>query len=296
MSTPETEGSAGTSVDRQPARSGNTFVGDVWVNFKRWNLKAVRNPFVLVVSLVQPIIFLVLFTEVFGNVAGSAVDRGIPGINYETFLVPAIAIQVALAAAVTSGIGLVNDIENGMFEKVLVTPMNRTAVFVGKTAAEVFRISLQITIILGLGVLLGAEIVTGFVGAVGIVAVGILFSLWFVALSNSLALLTRDQESTIIGANLLQFPLLFLSSAFLPLEALPNWIQTFARYNPVTYGVDTARSLMLDRDVMTVIDVTWFDGTLDAVVPGVAVLAGLALAFGAVAVYLLSRASSSDVV
>ena len=82
-----------------------------------------------------------------------------------------------------------------------------------------------------------------------------LFSLWFVAFSNSLAVLTRDQESTIIGDNLLQFPLLFLSSAFLPLEVLPDWIQTFARVNPVTYGVDAARSLMLDRDVMTVIEI-----------------------------------------
>ena len=284
-----------TAASQRVERSGNTFFGDVWVNFKRWNLKAVRNPFVLVVSLVQPIIFLVLFTEVFGTVAGSAVNRGIPGINYETYLVPAIAIQVALAAAITSGVGLVNDIENGMFEKVLVTPMNRTAVFVGKTAAEVFRIAVQIAIILGLGLLLGAEIVTGFVGAVGIVAVGVLFSLWFVAFSNSLAILTRDQESTIIGANLLQFPLLFLSSAFLPLSALPGWIQTFARLNPVTYGVDAARSLMLDRDVMTVIELSWFGGTLDGVVPGVAVLLGLDLALGAVAVYLLSRASSSDV-
>ena len=277
------------------ARSGNTFVGDVWVNFKRWNLKAVRNPFVLVVSLVQPIIFLMLFTEVFGTVAGSAVNRGGSAISYETYLVPAIAIQVALAAAITSGVGLVNDIENGMFEKVLVTPMNRTAIFVGKTAAEVFRIAVQIAIILGLGVLLGAEIATGLVGVVGIIAVGIVFSLWFVAFSNTLAILTRDQESTIIGANLLQFPLLFLSSAFLPLEALPGWIQTFARFNPVTYGVDAARSLMIDQDVMTVIDITRFDSALDGVVPGVAVLVGLDLLFGALAVYLLSRASSSDV-
>ena len=295
MSTPGADEETTAAAARQDARSGNTFVGDVWVNFKRWNLKAVRNPFVLVVSLVQPIIFLVLFTEVFGNVAGSAVNRGLPGITYETYLVPAIAIQVALAAAITSGVGLVNDIENGMFEKVLVTPMNRTAVFVGKTAAEVFRIAVQIAIILGLGVLLGAEIATGVVGVVGIIAVGILFSLWFVAFSNALAILTRDQESTIIGANLLQFPLLFLSSAFLPLEALPDWIQTFARFNPVTYGVDAARSLMIDRDVMTVIDVTWFDGTLDGVVPGVGVLIGLDLLLGAIAVYLLSRASSSDV-
>jgi ABC-2 type transport system permease protein len=295
MSTSDADGTTDTAADRDVARSGNTFFGDIWVNAKRWNLKAVRNPFVLVVSLVQPIIFLFLFTEVFGNVAGAAVNRGIPGISYETFLVPAIAIQVALAAAITSGVGLVNDIENGMFEKVLVSPMNRTAVFVGKTAAEVFRIAVQVAIILGLGVLLGAEIATGFVGALGIIVVGILFSLWFVALSNTLAILTRDQESTIIGANLLQFPLLFLSSAFLPLDALPDWIQTFARFNPVTYGVDAARSLMLDRDVMTVIDVAWFEGVLNGVVPGVSVLVGLDLVLGAVAVYLLSRASSSDV-
>jgi len=284
-----------TEVDGDVARTSNTFAGDAWVNFRRWNLKAVRNPFVLVVSLVQPIIFLLLFTEVFGNVAGDAVNRGLPGVSYTTYLVPAIAIQVSLAAAVTSGVGLVNDIENGMFEKVLVSPMNRTAVFVGKTAAEVFRIAVQVAIILGLGVVLGAEIATGLVGAAGIVAIGILFSLWFVALSNALAVLTRDQESTIIGANLLQFPLLFLSSAFLPLAALPEWIQTVAMVNPVTYGVDAARALMLDRDVMTVIEVTAFDGALNSVLPGVAVLLALALGLGAVTVTLLTRATSSDV-
>jgi ABC-2 type transport system permease protein len=295
MSTPGADRDGAAAAARPGGRSGNSFAGDAWVNFKRWNLKAVRNPFVLVVSLVQPVIFLVLFTEVFGAVAGGAVSRGLPGVGYETYLVPAIAVQVALAAAITSGVGLVNDIENGMFEKVLVTPMNRTAVFVGKTAAEVFRIAVQIAIILGLGVVLGAEIATGLAGAVGIVAVGVLFSLWFVAFSNALAVLTRDQESTIIGANLLQFPLLFLSSAFLPLSALPGWIRAFARVNPVTYGVDAARSLMVDRDVMTVVEVAWFGGTLDGVVPGVGVLVGLDLVFGAVAVYLLARASSSEV-
>mgnify|MGYP000486504907 CR=1 FL=1 len=297
MSTPTGDEPGGDQQgsDHTVDRTKNTFAGDAWVNFKRWNLKAVRNPFVLVVSLAQPIIFLVLFTEVFGNVAGQAVGEGLPGISYETYLVPAITIQVALAAAVTSGIGLVNDIENGMFEKVLVSPMNRTAIFVGKTAAEVFRIAVQVSIILGLGVLLGADVKSGLVGAAGIVAVGVLFSLWFVALSNSVAIITRDQESTIIAANLLQFPLLFLSSAFLPLSTLPGWIQTFARLNPVTYGVDAARSLMLDQDVMTVIELSYFGGTLDGVVPGIAVLAVLDLALGGVAVFLLARASSSDV-
>ncbi|MCU4926406.1 ABC transporter permease [Halobacteria archaeon AArc-dxtr1] len=283
------------TAESDVARTANTFAGDAWVNFKRWNLKAVRNPFVLLVSLAQPVIFLVLFTEVFGNVAGGAVSQDLPGVDYTTFLVPAIAIQVALASAVTSGIGLVNDIENGMFEKVLVSPMDRTAVFVGKTAAEVFRIAIQVVIILGLGVLLGAEIATGLVGVVAIVAIAILFSIWFIAFSNVLAVVTRDQESTIIGANLLQFPLLFLSSAFLPLDVLPTWIQRFAAINPVTYGVDASRAMMVDEDVMTVLDVTAFDGVLNTVVPAVAVLAAIGAAFGAVAVHLLSKATSSAV-
>ena len=285
---------SGTDSDGGVRRSGNSFFGDAWVNFKRWNLKAVRNPFVLVVSLAQPIIFLLLFTEVFGGIAGDAINRG-GGIGYETFLVPAIAIQVSLAAAVTSGIGLVNDIENGMFEKVLVTPMNRTAVFAGKTGAEVLRIVIQVGIILGLGVLLGAQIATGFVGAIGIALVGLLFSLWFISISNTIAVITRDQESTIIAANLVQFPLLFLSSAFLPLEELPGWIQTVARFNPVTYGVDAARALMLDQDVMTVIEVTRFEGLWNTLVPGIGVLVALDLVFGAIAVYMLSGATSSDV-
>ncbi len=89
--------------------------------------------------------------------------------------------------------------------------------------------------------------------------------------------------------------MLFLSSAFLPLQALPSWIQTFARINPVTYGVDATRSLMVDQDVMTVIEVSWFGGMLDGVVPGVLVLVGIDFFGGAIAVSLLSRASSGDV-
>ena len=300
MSTPtETAETAETgrgerTTEREVRRSSNSFLGDVWVNFKRWNIKAIRNPFVLVTSLVQPIIFLILFTQVFGAVATNAINAGAGSISYETFLVPAIAIQVALAAAVTSGVGLVNDIEEDVFEKILVMPMNRGAVFAGKSAAEILRIVVQIAIILGLGVLLGAEIATGILGAIGIMLVGLLFSIWFLAYSNILAVLTKDQESTIIGANLLQFPLLFLSSAFLPLNSLPNWIRVVAVFNPVTYGVDGARALMLDQDVMTVLDVTAFTGIWNTLVPALLVLAVLDLAFGGIAVFLLTRATSSD--
>ncbi|MFB6165749.1 MAG: ABC transporter permease [Haloarculaceae archaeon] len=285
--------------------TGNGFVRDTWVNLKRWVLKTTRNPFVMTVSLLNPIIFLILFTQVFGQITGQAVGRSVGGaVSYTTYLVPAIVIQVALIAATTSGIGLVDDIENGMFEKVLASPMHRGAVFLGKSLSEVLRIVVQITIILVLGYVLlwldsggdpGTYVATGIAGAVGIVAVGIVFSIWFTAFSNITALYTRDTESTIIAVNLLQFPLLFLSSAFLPLSVLPEWIQAVATVNPITYGVDAARALMLGEDVMTVIDVTGFGGMWNSIVPALAVLVVLDVVLGGVAVYFLNRASSSTV-
>lgn len=113
--------------------AGNGFAVDVWINLKRWLIKTSRNPFVVVSSLVQPIIFLVLFTEVFGQVTGDAL-AGVLGaeISYITYLVPAIVIQSALVAAAGSGIGLVDDMESSMFEKVLVSPINRGAMFLDK--------------------------------------------------------------------------------------------------------------------------------------------------------------------
>lgn len=285
--------------------TGNDFLTDVWINLKRWLIKTVRNPFIVVSSLLNPIIFLLLFTEVFGQVTGGAISRSLgSNVSYVTYLVPAIIIQTALIAASSSGIGLVDDIENGMFEKVLVSPMSRTAVFLGKALSEVVRIIVQVLLILVLGYVLlwldtggsvDTYIATGLSGALGIVLISIVFAIWFTAFSNIVALVTRDQESTIIGANLLQLPLLFVSSAFLPVRILPEWIQVVATVNPITYGVDAARALMLGRDVLGVLDVNAFSGVWNTLIPALAILVALDLVLGAVAVHFLNRASSSEV-
>lgn len=289
----------------QQVSTRNAFHTDVWINLKRWLLKTVRNPFVVVSSLLTPVIFLVLFAEVFGQVTGGALRSSLGAdISYVTYLVPAIIIQTALIAASSSGIGLVDDIESGMFETVLVSPMSRSAVFLGKALSEVARIVVQVTIVLVLGYVLlwfdtggsvGRYIGTGLPGALGIIAISIVFAIWFTAFSNIVALLTRDQESTIIGANLLQLPLLFVSSAFLPVRILPGWIQTVATINPVTYGVDAVRALMLGQDVLEVVDVTAFGGIWNTLVPALAILFVLDLVLGATAVGFLNRATSSKV-
>ncbi|HET7325427.1 MAG TPA: ABC transporter permease [Halococcus sp.] len=282
---------------------GNSFVADVWINLKRWLIKTIRNPFVVFSALFQPIIFLVLFTAIFGQVTQGAL-RGALGTNvsYVTYLTPAIIIQSALVAAAGSGIGLVDDMENGMFEKVLASPINRSAMFLGKALSEIVRIILQTIMILVLGYVLvwfdtggevGAYIQTGVVGALGIIVIAIVFALWFTAFSNIVGLVTQDTESTIIGANLLQFPLLFVSSAFLPVNILPEWVQVVATFNPITYGVDAARALMLGQDVLTVLDVTVFSGIWNTLVPALVVLVALDLVLGGIAVRFLNRASSS---
>ncbi|ADJ14529.1 ABC transporter permease [Halalkalicoccus jeotgali] len=286
-------------------RSGNAFAIDVWIVLKRWLIKTTRNPFVVVSSLVQPIVFLVLFTEVFGQVTGGALAGALGAeVNYITYLVPAIVIQSALVAAAGSGIGLVDDMESGMFEKVLVSPISRGAMFLGKALSEVVRIVVQTVIILVLGYVLlwidtggevGTYVETGLLGVLGILGVTVVFAIWFTAFSNVVALVTRDQEATIIGANLLQFPLLFVSSAFLPVEVLPGWVQAVATVNPITYGVDAVRALVLGRDVLAVLDVTAFGGIWNTLVPALGLLVALDLLLGAIAVGYLNRASSSQV-
>lgn len=290
QSNPSTE----TQVNIQ--RSKNSFLGDTWANFKRWFLKFLRSPHVIVMNLFQPILFLILFTEVFGDVVSGAITGATGGsLNYVTFLLPAIAIQVSIMTSEGAGINLVRDIDQWIFEKVMVYPMNKSAIFLGKTASEIFRIVIQIGIILVLGILLGAEIATGFIGALGIIGIGVLFSLIFISLTTTVAMLTKDQEAMMSIMLPLMFPLLFLSSAFLPLTKLPGWIQTFAKFNPVTYGVDAARAIVLEKDVMTVLNVTRFTGMWNTIIPAILVLLAVGLVSGVIAVLTIKRETSSEV-
>jgi ABC-2 type transport system permease protein len=132
-------------------------------------------------------------------------------------------------------------------------------------------------------------------GGLGIVLVAVVFGGVFMAYSNIVALVSRDQEATIMFANLLTFPLVFMSSAFLPLDVLPGWIETVAVINPITYGVDAIRALMLGQDVMTVVEVTAFGGVWNTLVPALVVLVGFNLVLGTVAVRLLRRATGAEV-
>lgn len=271
--------------------TANSFTGDILTNFRRWNRKAVRNPTPFFLEIIIAVLSLILFTGVFGDVGKLALERaGFQDTNYVTFLLPAVLLQATMGSSFTSGMGLVGDLESGMFEKMVVTPMGWTAVFTGKAASELLRIVIQLGAVLVVSLLLGAQIETGVVGVAGILLICLLVGILFMSIANIVGMMTRDEEAVNAASLLFMFPLLFLSPAFIPMSAE---IELIATFNPVTYGVDAIRALILDRDVMTVLDVTQFDGIYNTLVPSVTVLIVLNLVFGAVAVSLLSRASSS---
>lgn len=260
------------------ARDRGGLLVDTWSNFKRNVIISIRNPFILTFSLFQPLIWLFLFTQVFKSMAR------IPGFgasSYIAFFAPAVVIMVVLFDSMSSGIGLVESMRAGTFTKQLASPMNRGTIFLGKTLAETLRGTAEVVLVLGLALILGARIEAGVLGVIGIIGVAILFGLGFVALSNILALVTRSSEATLIGTQFLGLPLMFMSTAFMPPDLLPGWVQTVSRVNPITYGVKGVRTIMLQG---------WKWGVL---VDSIVALVVMDLGLRTIAIVLMKRATEA---
>jgi ABC-2 type transport system permease protein len=192
-------------------------------------------------ALAQPLIFLLLFSQVFSNL-----DR-LPGFGYDSylqFLVPSIVALTALNSAFQSGIGMVSDIEDGMLDKFLIAPIRRSSILLGKVFADATRAAAQATVIVLVALAMGARIATGVAGVAAMVVLAALFGIAWAGLSNIIALRTRNGELTMIVGILITFPVLFLSTAFMPSILLPDWLDTVATFNPITYIVEALRALV----------------------------------------------------
>ena len=242
---------------RDEASSGGilTEVGLVaWRSLK----KLTRTPVLLFFSLFMPLIWLVMFSQTFGSVFSSATSGGFPGgptaaplpYDYVAVLLPGITVMTAIQSASQSGFGMVADLESGFMDKFFVAPIRRSSVLAGKLLADGLRMAAQAGIILGIAALLtlaGWRIpfATGAPGAVLIMILASAFGVAFSGLSNTVALRTKNTESTMMVSFSLTFPLLFLSTAMLPRALLPSWVQSFSTVNPVSYMAYAARALIL---------------------------------------------------
>jgi ABC-2 type transport system permease protein len=138
---------------------------------------------------------------------------------------------------------MVSDIEFGLMDKFLVSPINRTAILLGRTLADGARMFIQGTIIIVLSMALGVRFVHGAQGVLAALLLAVLFGLGLSSLSNTVALRTKNSETTLMVMNFFLFPLLFMSPALVPRGALPHWVDVIGKINPVAYAVEGARNL-----------------------------------------------------
>lgn len=200
-----------------------------------------RQPYYVIGTLVQPVIWLILFGQLFQRVAQ------LPGFtagSYIAFLTPGVVVMSAMLSAGWSGTSYVVDMERGVMDRFLVTPVRRGALISGELVYQAGMVLLQSLIILGLGFLVGARFNGGIAGIVVLLIGTMLLGTAFAAFSNTLALLLRKQESLIALNVTLVLPLAFLSSTFLPVNLMPQWMQDFATFNPVNWAVEVSRQML----------------------------------------------------
>jgi ABC-2 type transport system permease protein len=205
------------------------------------------NPKLVIFSVLQPLIMLLLFSQVFSGIAGTGGFP--PGVSYIDYLMPAILVTTGVGAALQSGIGLVTDMKNGVLGRLRSLPINPSSVLVARSLADLIRTALQLVILL-----VAAVVLFGFSPAGGVLGVlpaflpALAVSCWvFLAIGAWL----RNAEIMQTVGFLAMFPLMFASSAFVPVDGLPTWLRVVATINPLTYAVDASRHLALAMPVGT---------------------------------------------
>lgn len=216
-----------------------SFFSDSYHLFIRWMKKLIRNPILVFFSLFQPIIFLVLFTQLFSRFGT------LLGGNYTVFATAGIVLQNAFSSAFQSGTSVVDDIKSGFLTKMLATPVNRSAILFGRILSDIFRVGAQTVIILGLAYALGVFPQTGILGYLLIILIVAAFSLAWSGISLALGLKTKSGETVFGIAGFLTFPLLFMSTALVRADFMPKWMQNVSSYNPISITVNAIRSLVM---------------------------------------------------
>jgi ABC transporter DrrB family efflux protein len=214
-------------------------VGDTMVLAKRSLLRIPRAPDLVLAFTVQPIMFVLLFVYVFGGAIQT------PGYDYVDFLMPGIIVQTVGFGGFVTAMGLAEDLKRGLIDRFRSLPMSRSALLTGRTLADVATNVFSVAVMVAVGLLVGFRFTTGVVEVLAgfgvILAFGYAFS-WVFAF---VGLTASSPESAQSLGFIAIFPLTFVSSAFVPIESMPSWLQGIAEVNPITITVDAVRGLFI---------------------------------------------------
>jgi oleandomycin transport system permease protein len=231
---------------------------------RRSLIKTIRTPEALIDVTLQPVIFLLLFTYLFGGaIAGG--DRH----AYLQFLLPGMLAQSLAMGGVALGQNLNADIEKGVFDRFRSLPVARSAPLIGAVAADVVRYLTVCVVMLGFGTLIGFRVETGLVPALAAVALSVGFGLCFCWISVWVGMIVRTSGAVQGVMFMLVLPLTFGSNVFVQTNTLPGWLQAFVHVNPITPLVATIRGLLVGGPVAghLLATLAWMAGLLVVFVP-----------------------------
>jgi ABC-2 type transport system permease protein/oleandomycin transport system permease protein len=258
-----------TAIAAQPAAPG-LLVRARWamtdtLTITRRNLLVwMRVPAYIVFTVIQPVMFVLLFRYVFGG----AIPVHVPG-GYVNFLMPGIIGQTAAFATFGTAIALAQELKKGVIDRLRSMPMARSAVLAGRLVADTARMLVTILIVVGVGYAVGFRFQNGFGLAVAMVVLATIFGLAICCISAFTGLAIGDEESVQAFGLIWLFPITFLSSAFVPISTMPGWLQAFANNQPVTYVIDAMRALALGGPVAANLwkSIAWLVGIFVVFVP-----------------------------
>ena len=215
-----------------------TAVADTWALCVRDLLRLLRQPWFIAVTLVQPVIWLLLFGALFQRVVDIP---GFHGGDYKQYLVPGVLVMTAFFSSGWSGMSTIDDLDRGVTDRFLVLPIMRWPLIAGRVGMNLVQLAIQSVIIIALALATGVTFPGGPLGVLALIVAAALLGTAFAALSNALALVARKEESLIGAVTFLQLPLTFLSTAFMQASLMPDWIRTVSDYNPVDWAIRAGR-------------------------------------------------------
>lgn len=211
---------------------------DTWIVMRRNLRQLTRQPQLLIFATIQPVMFLLLFTYVFGGAI-----RFSTGGDYINFLLPGIIIQTIIFASTNTTIGLNIDLSQGMIDRFRSLPMSRAAVLAGRTVADTVRGTVTISIMMVAGFVIGFRFEDWGTGLLGIL-LAIAFGHSFTWIGATIGLYVKEPEAAQVAGFIWMFPLTFASSIFVPTMTMPDWLRAFAENQPVSVVANAVRDLM----------------------------------------------------
>ena len=219
---------------------------DSLIMIKRSSTHIIRNTDQLLGTFFQPIMFLVLFTAVFGGAVGMSLPNGVSYIN---FLMAGIILQTVAFGSTTTAIAVCNDLQKGIIDRFRSSPMSSIAVLNGHVVSDVFRNGISSAVMIIAGLAFGFRSSASFFEWLAIAGIIILFTLAFSWLSAIIGVLAKSVEGVQWLSFVLVFPLTFASSAFVPADSMTAWLRGFAENQPITVVIEAIRALMIGTPI-----------------------------------------------